>query len=33
MEYREKRDYILGNPYKRWPALEHYPWLWAIGLE
>jgi REP element-mobilizing transposase RayT len=32
-EYREKRDYILGNPYKRWPALANYPWLWAIGME
>jgi REP element-mobilizing transposase RayT len=32
-EYGEKRDYILGNPYKRWPVLENYPWLWAIGME
>jgi REP element-mobilizing transposase RayT len=32
-EYREKRDYILGNPYKRWPVLANYPWLWAIGME
>ena len=32
-EYCEKRDYILGNPYKRWPDAQDYAWVWAIGLE
>jgi REP element-mobilizing transposase RayT len=27
-EYLEKMGYILGNPRKRWPELEDYPWLW-----
>ncbi len=21
-------DYILGNPQKRWPDVEDYPWVW-----
>jgi len=32
-EYRQKRDYILGNPYKRWPEITGYAWAWAIGLD
>jgi hypothetical protein len=32
-EYREKRDYILDNPFRRWPAFETCRWCWAIGLE
>jgi REP element-mobilizing transposase RayT len=32
-EYREKRDYILDNPFRRWLALETYRWCWAIGME
>lgn len=32
-EYREKRDYILKNPLRRWPALATYRWCWAIGVE
>jgi REP element-mobilizing transposase RayT len=32
-EYREKRDYILDNPQKRWPDVADYPWVWAIGLD
>lgn len=32
-EYAEKRDYILNNPFKRWPNLDSYVWVWALGLE
>lgn len=32
-EYRQKRDYILENPFRRWPTLHAYSWQWAIGLE
>ncbi|HOC18072.1 MAG TPA: transposase [Vicinamibacterales bacterium] len=28
-ELREKLDYIAGNPWKRWPNLETYEWLWT----
>jgi putative transposase len=31
-EYRQKRDYILKNPFQRWPSLETYPWCRAIGI-
>jgi REP element-mobilizing transposase RayT len=30
-EYDQKRDYILANPFKRWPHLDSYRWVWAIG--
>jgi putative transposase len=30
-ELAEKIDYIKGNPWKRWPDLEQYPWLWIAG--
>src|SRR5579859_1629877 len=33
VEYRQKRDYVLGNPFRRWPALETYHWCWASGME
>jgi putative transposase len=33
VEYQQKRDYVLGNPFRRWPALEVYPWCWAIDME
>ena len=32
-EYQQKRDYILDNPFRRWPTLEAYACRWAIGLE
>jgi REP element-mobilizing transposase RayT len=32
-EYQQKNDYILHNPFRRWPGLETYRWCWAIGLE
>jgi putative transposase len=25
----EKVNYILGNPVKRWPDIQEYPWLWC----
>jgi REP element-mobilizing transposase RayT len=25
-ELRQKAQYILGNPLKRWPSIEEYPW-------
>ena len=28
-EFEQKRDYILRNPFKRWPDLESYQWVWA----
>lgn len=30
-ELREKADYIVGNPWKRWPFLKAYPWVWEAG--
>jgi putative DNA methylase len=32
-EYAEKRDYILNNPFRRWPDIDGYDWVWAEGLE
>lgn len=32
-ELREKMQYILNNPWKRWPELETYAWVWAVGLD
>jgi putative transposase len=26
-EFTQKAQYILGNPLKRWPDLEEYPWV------
>ncbi|HXQ24590.1 MAG TPA: transposase [Candidatus Acidoferrales bacterium] len=31
-EFVEKTQYMLNNPWKRWPELEEYPWVWAIGM-
>jgi putative transposase len=28
-----KAQYILNNPWKRWPELAEYEWVWAKGLE
>ena len=33
IEYEQKRDYILGNPFRRWPNIGSYRWCWAIGLD
>ena len=27
-ELLEKLDYMHNNPYKRWPGLEEYAWMW-----
>lgn len=32
-ELTEKAQYILNNPWKRWPELEQYPWVWSQGLD
>jgi REP element-mobilizing transposase RayT len=32
-ELREKVEYVLSNPYRRWPELHGYPWVWAEGLD
>ena len=26
-------EYVIGNPFERWPSLTEYPWLWADGLD
>jgi REP element-mobilizing transposase RayT len=31
-DYLEKMNYILGNPWKRWPELEEYPWVWSESM-
>ena len=28
-ELDEKVQYILANPYRRWPGIESYPWVWC----
>jgi hypothetical protein len=25
---RSKAEYVVGNPWKRWPFLKRYPWVW-----
>jgi REP element-mobilizing transposase RayT len=32
-ELIEKAQYILNNPWKRWPGLVEYEWVWARGFE
>ena len=27
-EFAQKLEYIRGNPWKRWPDLREYPWVW-----
>jgi REP element-mobilizing transposase RayT len=29
-EFTQKLDYILANPWKRWPEMEGYPWVWPL---
>jgi putative transposase len=31
-EFIQKRDYIIANPWKRWPEIEEYPWVWPLEL-
>jgi len=28
-DFEEKVCYILGNPARRWPGIEGYPWAWC----
>ena len=28
-EFRQKFEYILCNPWKRWPEVEEYTWVWG----
>ncbi len=30
---REKSEYILNNPQKRWPDLTAYKWVWVRGMD
>jgi REP element-mobilizing transposase RayT len=30
-ELRQRADYIVGNPWKRWPFIKSYPWVWEPG--
>jgi len=32
-EYYQKVQYILNNPWKRWPDLTEYKWVWAKGMD
>ena len=32
-ELAQKVAYVLRNPLRRWPEAEHYPWVWALGVE
>ena len=27
-EFAQKVDYIIKNPWKRWPDIREYPWIW-----
>jgi len=29
-ELAQKLDYIVGNPWKRWPGLGDYAWVWPL---
>lgn len=33
VELRQKIEYVLGNPFERWPFLTFYPWVWARGMD
>jgi REP element-mobilizing transposase RayT len=28
-EFNAKIEYVLENPYQRWPGIEQYPWTWC----
>lgn len=30
-ELRQKAEYIVGNPWKRWPFIRRYAWVWEAG--
>ena len=29
-EWLEKQRYIMNNPYKRWPEITSYKWVWPV---
>jgi len=29
-EFVQKLEYIVGNPWKRWPDVDQYPWIWPV---
>jgi hypothetical protein len=29
-EFVQKREYIIANPWKRWPEIENYSWAWPL---
>ena len=31
-EFAQKAEYIVGNPRKRWPEVQEYPWVWPPEL-
>jgi REP element-mobilizing transposase RayT len=31
-EFAQKAEYIVGNPRKRWPQVQEYPWVWPPEL-
>jgi hypothetical protein len=31
-EFGQKAEYIVGNPRKRWPTVQEYPWVWPPEL-
>jgi len=28
-DFNQKLGYIMANPYRRWPGIENYPWVWC----
>jgi len=32
-EFRQKAEYIVTNPQRRWPEEEEYKWVWHVGME
>jgi len=29
-EFIQKLERIIGNPWKRWPSVDQYPWQWPM---
>ena len=32
-EFRQKAEYIITNPQRRWPEVNDYRWVWHVGME
>ena len=32
-ELDRQTEYVIGNPFARWPSLIFYPWVWAAALD